>query len=130
MSGTLRCSCGNNFFGHRQCRKGDKSKHWEYYRCSGELNKGSHGDTVRRSIPCRFIDEVALRGITGRLEGLLDQSKVETMLKARMEGFISSRPGRLAEVENELKQTEREMARLIESYVKFEMPLPEEKVSE
>ena len=65
-----------------------------------------------------------------RIERFADHGRVTRLFKNRIEQFLESRPDRLSKVEQEAHKIEKEIDRLMEIYVKFERPVPEDKICE
>lgn len=135
MAGALRCSCGNGFVGHRYGKllKGTGERaYYEYYRCVGDIRKGSHGQrgTARPMLRREAIDSVVRQGIAEQIERFIDPRRITSLFKERIEQFLNGRSDRLSVVEDELAKIEKEMDRLSEIYVRFERPIPEEKIYE
>ena len=132
MSGALRCAkCENNFFGHRYSKilKGTSQRaYYEYYRCGGDVRKGSHNGVAKPMVRREAVDAVVMDGITDRIGRFADPGKVEILFRNRIKNLMESRPNRLSNVESEIRKIEREKDRLIEIYVKFEKAVPEDKV--
>ena len=133
MAGALRCSCGNGFSGHRYGKllkaTGERA-YYEYYRCVGDIRKGSHGKRGVASPMLRreAIDSVVRRGISEQIERLMDSRRITALFKERIDQYLNGRSNRLSVAEDELAKIEKEMDRLSEIYVKFERPIPEEKI--
>lgn len=131
MAKGLRCAnCGNNCNGHRYGKflEGAKEKaFYEYYRCSGDVRKGSHGKAARPMVRREAIDDVVTEGILRRAGTLMDLSRVKELFRNRLREYLDSRPNRLAQVEQEMERVEKEIERTIEAYARFGKPIPEER---
>ncbi len=134
MSGALRCrSCGNNCFGHRYgkiVKATGLRAHYEYYRCSGDVKKGTHPRSAQPMIKSAAIDSVVVAGILKRAEQFVDMGRVQTLFKNRIDQFLKNTPDRLAEIEKEFVRLDREATRLADVYSKLEQPMPEERIRE
>lgn len=134
MSGFLRCkTCGNGIHGHRYSKivkaTGERA-FYEYYRCSGDVKKASHGEASRPMMRRERVDKVVREGILKRAQALMDPFRLRTLFRNRIEEYIANHPDRLAAIEKELLSIDKETERLIEAYSKFERPIPEERVHE
>jgi len=76
------------------------------------------------------IDSVVRQGIAEQIERFIDPRRITSLFKERIEQFLNGRSDRLSVVEDELAKIEKEMDRLSEIYVRFERPIPEEKIYE
>lgn len=135
MSGFLCCeNCGNNLNGHRYGkiikRSGDRA-FYEYYRCAGDVRKGrSHGETAKPMMKREAVDRVVMAGMLKRAHALVNPARFRQIFKDRVEAFVRVKPSRILQVEQELKQIEKEMQRIVEAYTRFEMPMPEGRIKE
>ena len=134
MAGALRCrSCGNGCYGHRYNKKrpgtGERV-YYEYYRCGGDVKKGTHAKSSKPMIKREAIDSIVMDGILRRAEQFADPEKVRVLFQNRIEQYLKDTPDRLADIEKELCRLEREAARLAEVYSKLDQPLPEERIRE
>lgn len=133
MGGALLCdTCGNNLFGHRvpDVLKSGDPIHYEYYRCSGDVKKGSHGRSARPMIRRGVVDDVVINGILKRAAAIADPENVRELFKERLQRFGSSRPDRIVTVENEIQKIDSEVGRMMEAFVKWGHAVDESQMKE
>lgn len=134
MSNALRCgSCGNSITGHRYSKvvkTTGKKTFYYYYRCQGDIKKGTHAGSNRPMIRQEAVDKIALEGMKQRIARLIDPGKVAELFKKQMENYVNSQPDRLGKIEKEIAQIEKEIKRMIFAYTKFEAVIPDEEVNE
>jgi len=124
MSGVLRCgTCENGFFGSRYSKvvKATKKRaFYEYYRCSGDSKKGSHRDASSRPMFKReAVDDTVIAGILARAEANMSVSRLKTLFENRLKQYFDQKPGRIEEIEAELKKISTMIDRAIEMYTRF-----------
>ena len=134
MSSALRCgSCGNNITGHRYSKilkTGNVRGFYHYYRCIGDIRKGTHAASKRPMIRQDAIDSVALDGMKTRLKRLLDREELKSILVECFGGYMNVESMSLSEIDKEIALIEKEMDRLIYAHAKFDRPLPEQEVND
>ncbi len=134
MAGGLKCaSCGNRCFGHRYgktLKETGKRAFYEYYRCSGDVSRGTHARSAQPMIKRQAIDDVVVAGILKRAENFVNFSNVQTLFRNRVKEYLDSAPDRLADVDRTLEKLRREIDKLAEAYSKFDRSIPEERVRE
>ncbi len=134
MAGGLKCvSCGNRCFGHRYnktLKATGELAFYEYYRCSGDVSRGTHARSAQPMIKRQAIDDVVIAGILKRASKFVDFSHVRTLFKNRVQEYLDSTPDRLREVEKTLTKLRQEIEKLAEAYSKFDRQIPEERVRE
>lgn len=134
MSSALRCgSCGNNITGHRYnkiLKTGNIRGFYHYYRCVGDIRKGTHAASKRPMMRLDAIDSVVLDGMKTRVERLLNREELKCILTECFGGYINVESMSVAEIDKEIAVIEKEMDRLIYAHAKFDRPLPEEEVND
>jgi DNA invertase Pin-like site-specific DNA recombinase len=109
LSSLIRCAaCGKSYQGKRMPRS-----HAAYYCCGGRL---AIGPTVcdSPSVPMVYLDEAVLDGIVKRLDIVLDADELRRRVTALLAQDQSTRPV-IPEIEARLRETERRIARLVET---------------
>lgn len=134
MSGGLRCgSCGNSITGHRYSKVNKESGErvfYYYYRCQGDVKKGTHPASNRPMIKQDAIDDVVIDGINERVNRLIDPAETSRLIKSETENAHSFGTNRLIEINKEIGSTDKEMDRIIYAYTKFERSLPESDIAQ
>lgn len=134
MSNALRCgSCGNSITGHRYskvAKKTGKKTYYYYYRCQGDIKKGTHAGTNRPMIRQEPVDKIAMDGIKQRIDRLVDPMNVRRLFKKQVATFVNLQPTRLEKIEKEIDRIEKEVKRIIFAYTKFETKIPDDEVNE
>ncbi|MBI5798384.1 MAG: recombinase family protein [Candidatus Yonathbacteria bacterium] len=124
MSGALRCgTCENGFFGSRYSKivkATNRRMFYEYYRCSGDSKKGSHrGASSQPMFKREAVDDTVIAGILARAKTHISVSRVKTLFENRLRQYFDQKPGRIEEIESELKKISAMIDRAIEMYTRF-----------
>jgi len=134
MAGGLKCaSCGNPCFGHRYgkiLKISGKRAFYEYYRCGGDVRKGTHPRSSQPMIKREAIDDVVVAGILKRAEPFIDFSRVKKLFRNRVQEYLDGSPDRLEQVERALNDINKQIDRMAEAYSKFGRTMPEDRVRE
>lgn len=132
MTGSLYCMvCGGNRFQAHSTSKMIKSKgektHYHFYRCSGDVRKGSHAGLPNNLILSRpVIDRVVSEGLCARIDAFVRPEKVFELFEAKLRVFLGNNPNYLAQVENEIEKVRGEQKRMIYAHQKFGTPIPDD----
>lgn len=134
MSSALRCgSCGNSVTGHRYSKIVKKSGNrtfYYYYRCQGDVKKGTHSASNKPMVRQDAIDQVVVEGMKERINRLIDPTEILRLFKDQMANFFDTGSTRLIELDREIACIEKEIDRVIYAYTKFGRPLPEDEISQ
>ena len=132
MAGGLKCTtCGNGVFGHRYSKKlisTQQRASYEYYRCSGDVKKGSHGRSASPMIRRDAIDSAVIGGILKRTQRFVDAGKVQELFRNRVREYLEARPNRLIDVEAQIAKIDRKIDRMISMSAEFDREIPKAEI--
>lgn len=136
MTGAMSCTvCGGNRYHAHSTTKvikstGERATYY-FYRCSGDVRKGSHAGLPNNLILKRSaIDSVVTEGLCSRIAHLIRPGKVAELFEAKLRTFLGNNPNLLEEIAREIKKVHAEQERMIFAYRKFETPIPEDMIQE
>jgi site-specific DNA recombinase len=110
LSGLIECAhCGKRFQAHRQQR----GRVPAYYVCGGYVASGS-GFCSSPRVPTTYLEEAVLDGIQKRLDRVLEPAELKRRLEAVLSAEDRGEDGVIPELETQLRETERRLARLVD----------------
>ncbi len=124
MVGAIECdTCKNNLHGHRYgklLKEKDERNFYEYYRCSGDVRKGSHGRSAKPMIRRQAVDDKVIDGMLRRAAVWIgDSSLVRDLFAARVKALMNSGPDRVSAVEKDIRKIDAEIGRMMEAFIKW-----------